>query len=270
MKRTFQFLALVAISSAMMVSCKNKQSEPISEDIQAQKVALADSVLAQIDALYEEYEDASAKGYLWGDIVLTEEEKIVKPDYLLEPLFASTLATKSQKVNALAFYLADLPIRKMYDMQVEEVKEAIVKLAIELNHPIDFKGDTYSKTPVSEIVRKEYEACRERGDLTYFWQFQNAILRETEYLLSKNADLFLNKISDAQVSEFDRRWDNFIDAVKVLAEYDDEMRLVLNTIYLPSNREEFDNMYYSSKEAAAEMYRSNKFQFIERRNALLQ
>ncbi len=270
MRRPLSFLALAAICSAMMVSCKSRQSEPTPEEIQAQKVALADSVLAEIDAFADEYFVASGNAFRLGNFELTEEEKMVKPDYLLDPSFANTLATKSQKVNALAYYITDLSVRTIYDMPLEETKEVIAQLALELNHQVDVNIYTDYEMPLSEKIRKEYEACKERGDVAYFWQFQNAILRETKYLLSKNADMFFNKISDAQVAEFDRRWDNFIDAVKVLSESDDEMRLVLDNTYIPSNREEFDNMYYSSKEAAKEMYKSNKFQFIERRNALLQ
>jgi len=271
MKRTLTILALVALCSAMMVSCKNKKSnESIPEEIQEQKVALADSVLAKIDAFADEYFVASGNSFRIANFELTEEEKMIRPDYLLEPSFANTLVTKSQKVNALAIYVIDYGVRKIYDMPLDETKEVIAKLAAEINHPFDVSIHSDYEMPLSEKIRKEYEACKERGDLVYFWKFQNAILREMDYLLSKNADLFFNKISDAEVAEFDRLWDNLIDAVKVLAEYDDEMRLVFNKIYNPSNREEFDNMYFSSKEAAAEMFRSNKLQFIENRNALLQ
>jgi len=134
MKRTLTLIALVAICCAMMVSCKNtKTTEPTPEEIQAQKVALADSVLAEIDAFADEYMLASDNAFFIADYELTEEEKLVKPDYLLEPSFANTLVTKSQKVNALAFYLADIQVRKLYDMPMEEAKEVIAKLAIELN-----------------------------------------------------------------------------------------------------------------------------------------
>jgi len=138
MKRTFQFLAFVAICSAMMVSCKNtKQSEPTLEEIQTQKVALADSVLAKIDAFAGKFIDASEGDFRIVNFELNEEEKMVKPDYLLDPSFANTLVTKSQKVNALAIFLVELTVREIYDMPLEETQEVMAKLAVEIDHPVD-------------------------------------------------------------------------------------------------------------------------------------
>jgi len=118
-----------------MVSCKNNKKsqnqEPTPEEIQAQKVALADSVLVQIDAIYENFQKASEESFKIGELILTEEESMIKPDYLLEPSFANTLVTKSQKVNALGIYLMDLAARIIYDMPLDETKEVITSICPE-------------------------------------------------------------------------------------------------------------------------------------------
>jgi len=273
MKRKFQFLALVAVCCAMMVSCKNTQTtEPNSEEIKAQKAALADSVLAKIDSFVEEYILASGNAFSIKFLELTEEEKMVKPDYLLDPSFASTLVTKSQKVNALAIYLTDLAVRKIYDMPLEETREVIAKLAAQLNHPIDADFVSDLEIPVSEKIKKEYEACKERGDLAYFWQFQNATVGEVTYVLAQNPKLFFSKITEEQWQAFMKRGDEKNDAMRELAKYDEEMADVLkvfNQNRVVSSDEEKAKVCVSM-ESEMQFRLDNKEKFIVRRNALLQ
>jgi len=273
MKRTFQFLALVAICCAMMVSCKNnKQSEPTPEEIQAQKVALADSVLAEIDAIANEYMLVSDNAFRIVNYELTEEEKMVKPDYLLDPSFASTLVTKSQKVNALAIFLTDLTVRKIYDMPLDETKEVIAKLAVEINHPIDINVSSDFEIPISEKIKKEYEACKERGDLDYFWQFQYATIAEVSYVLSQNPELFFSKITEDQMDGFQKRWVKILGALIELAQYDETMSDIYSKFQSTrvSKSVEDAKIIFASMDAIKDTYSSNKDKFTNMRNALLQ
>jgi len=272
MKRTQTIVAIMAICSAMIVSCKNKQSEPAPEEIQAQKVALADSVLAEIDKLAEAFSLSSENGNLITYFELTENEKMVKPDYLLEPSFANNLVTKSQKVNALAFYLTDMLLLQAYDMPTEEVKEIVAKLAAEINHPIEIDLLTDSNMPVSEKVKKEYEGCKERGDLAYFWQFQRAIIAETAYIIDQNPELFFSKITEEQWQAFVNRQSKCIKAIRELAKYDEEMAVVFqmfNQNRVFSSEEEKASID-SSIESAKQFRIAQKDKFISRRNALIQ
>jgi len=160
MKRTLTLITCAAVCCAMMVSCKNaKTAEPTQEEIQAQKQALADSVLAQIDAIADEYFVVSESAFRIPEFKLSEEEKMVKPDYLLEPSFANTLVTKSQKVNAMAIYIVELAIRKIYDIPMDEAKEVIAKLAVELNYEVPY--DDIANLPRSE-ERRVGKECRSR------------------------------------------------------------------------------------------------------------
>jgi len=271
MKRTLTRFALVAICSAMMVACKNKQSDPTPEEIEAQKVALADSVLAYIDDCVEKLCDATSKSFRIMTMELTDEEKIVKPEYLLDPSVAATLVTKTQKVNALAIYSIELGVRKIYDMPQEETKEAIAKLAIEVNHPIDVDLLT-SDTPTSEKIKREYEICKERGDLAYFWQFQVAALTEFSYLLVKNPELFFSKITDEQLIGYGEKSPGIYGALNKLAEYDEEiaeLRDFLNKYSITTSTSEWENIY-QSREIHIQKRIENKDLNIARRNALLQ
>jgi len=272
MKRTLTLFAYVVICCAMAVSCKNaKTAEPTPEEIQAQKVALADSVLAQIDALAEQLYDATSKSFRICDFELTDEEKMVKPDFLLDPLIAATLVTKYQKINALAIYSIELGVRQIYDMPCDDVKEVIVKLAADINHPFDLDVEL-GDVPVSEKVRNFYEKWKERGDIAYFWQLQNAMLIEIGYLVANNPALFFNNIKDEQWQGFTNRVIIKDRALVKMAKYDSEMAVLsdfMQQFGVMASDEEIKAVC-SSCEAASKFVTANKDKYIARRNALLQ
>jgi len=273
MKRTFTLIACVAICCAMMASCKNaKTAEPTPEEIQAQKVALADSVLAEIDAFANEFFLASEKDFNFAKLELTEEEKMLKPDYLLDPSFANTLVTKSQKVNALAFYIIDCFVRKVYDMPLDEIKEAITKLTAELNHPLDVNVSFDFEMPVSEKVKNTYEECRERGELDYYWQFENAIMVETGYIIAQNPELFFSKITEEQWQGFMSRSKFKNEALAKLSQYDEEIAAIMAIRAKYRAASSYDDFKESNAtiESAKQFRIANRDKFIARRNALLQ
>jgi len=218
-----------------------------------------------------EYINASSKSFGLRVKELTDAEKLIKPDYLLDPAEANNLVTKSQKINALAIYVMELSVRKIYDMPLEETKEAIAKLAIDVNHPIDI--DKYDGvTPASELIKVEYEKCKQNGELAYFWQFENAITAETSYILAQNPELFFNKITDEQWQSYYNKLDSKITAVKKMAKFDPEMSVLHDFMQQFSVRpsEEERDAVRSSCEAAKSFIIANKEKYAARRNALLQ
>ncbi len=271
MKRTPSIIALVAICATMAISCKNKANEPTPEEIQAQKVALADSVLAEIDALVDQYCDASSKAFRLQAMELTDIEKMVKPDYLLDPSLSGTFVTKSQKFNALVIYIIEDGIRKIYDMPREDGQEAIAKLAAELNYPFD-TDFSVSDQPVSQKTKARYDAFKDRGELASFWQFEIALIAEIDYIISHNPDLFFSKISEEQWQQYYHRKTTRLQAIEKLAKYDDEVALLLefrNKYRISSSDQEIE-IVNQSKESAKQFRIANKDKFIAKRNALLQ
>jgi len=276
MKKTHILIALAMLAALSMVSCKNNNKktqsrEPSQEEVQEMKQALADTVLAQIDALADYYWDQSSKTFRIKGLTLTDAEKAVKPDYLLDPSFASTLVSKSQKINALSIYLAELSVRRIYDMPCDQVKEVIAKLAAEVNHPIDTDlliGDT----PTSEKFKKEYEICKERGDVAYFWHFQFANVIEITYIIANNPELFLNRITEEQWQAFRAKIITTRNVVENLAKYDEEMsqlREIWNKNKIYASHDEAEGIN-SNKETIIKYHIANKDKYIARRNALLQ
>lgn len=202
---------------------------------------------------------------------LTDKEKMVKPDYLLDPSVAATLVTKTQKVNALAIYSIELGVRKIYDMPQEETKEAITKLAVEVNHPIDvdlLMGDAST----AEKIKREYEICKEHGDLAYFWQFQYAIVSEMSYVVSNDPEIFFSKITEEQWQKFISRFWAIVNTVEKLAIYDDEMSQLwkFRNKYNTQSSSEQTKRVNRTKESAKQFRIANKDKYIARSNALLQ
>jgi len=272
MKRTLTLIACVAICSAIFVSCKStKTTEPTPEEIQAQKQALADSVLADIDALAEQFYDASSNSFRVKTMELTDAEKLVKPDYLLDPAIASTFITKNQKVNALGIYVTDRGVRKLYGMPCEEVDEVIAKLAAEVNFPVDLDL-AMGYGPVSEKIKKMYELFKEQGSLPLFWQYYNAVYVEYDYFLAKNPELFFSRITEEQFQAYHTMIVSRIKAIEELAQYDEEMAQLWewrNKNRVHASDEERDN-YFKSVELTKQYIAANGDKFIAKRNSLLQ
>jgi|GEM_PF-1803018 len=273
MRKPYIFIALAMVAAISVASCKtNKKTiEPTQEEVQEMKQALADSVLSQIDAFAEKYWTAYDKSFSLKAIELSDKEKMVKPDFLLDPSVANNLVTKSQKTNALAMYVMDIAICKAYDMPYENRKEAAIKLATELNVPFDMEYTT-SNEPASEIIKAIYNACKERGDVSLFWQFENAIVTEGIYILSQNPELFLSRITEEQWESWAVVKETRLAALKKLSKYDEEMAQLweLTEKNKPVDYAEDNYSIDHMLEVAKQYYIANKERFSTLRNALLQ
>jgi len=271
MKRTFHLVALVAICSAMMVSCKNaKTTELTLEEVEAQKFELADSVLAVIDNLAAQYQEISNSTDVYSIINLTDEQKMVKPDYLLDPSRVEEFLTKEQKTNALAFYTIDIFVRQLYDMPTDEANAAIAKLMTELNRPLDMSIITNDQKPSEKLVA-QYNAMKERGEINYFWKFQYAVLLETEYILSQNPDLFLANYTEEINQASIKQWEYLRTALNNLSNYDEEIKMIWDS-WVPVVENMSEEEFVSSVatvEKLKETYKSDTFHYEEMRNALL-
>ncbi len=231
MKKTYLFIAL-AMVAAMSISCKNnkkaaKNADANAEVVAAAKTILADDVLARIDELAESFIDETGKFNVTASITsaLTEEEKLLKPDYLLEASQANEMVTKSQKASALAILIVERPIRIAYGMPTEETDEVMARFIAEIN--TFFSLDEEKDLTPSEKIKKAYEINKERGELASFWQFNFVGTNELAYLISQNPDIFFRNITEEQFAAYDIRFVSCYRAVKEIAKYDEQVAEVL-------------------------------------------
>ena len=277
MKNSFLIISLVLVA-ALTISCKNTRNsgndgQSFDEaTLEAAKVELAEDVLNTLENLATGYIDAADKMHFDNLLTdnLTEKEKMVTPDYLLDPSVASNMLTRLQKTNALAILVTEYPVRIAYGMPVDQSKEAIAKLVVDLNHPIDLDGET-NGAPIAERTRQLYENCKERGELNYFWQFAFACQSSLLYLISNNTDKFLNNIDETSYQNFDKHIKTCLEALKIYAQYDAEMASVLafwesNNANLP----DADYQAVTTKEGARRVFAERKESLAQLRNSLLQ
>jgi len=265
MKKTLLLIALAMIAVLSAVSCKNNKKASSSENdvIEEQKTVFAEDVLATVDEYAAALELQASNGF---EINLSEAEKMAKPDYLIDPAIVNGLVTKTQKVNALAFLSFDRIIRVAYDMPVAETDEAITKLAVDINFPINNEADA------SEIIKKQYEAFKERGEIQCFWQYYFALYVDACYICSQNPDLFFAKHSEDDFFAFDEQWISVKECIKYLANYDSEMAALekfMNDTAIVKSEDEAA-VVFSSAESAKEVFKTKAAEIKARRDALLQ
>lgn len=277
MKKFFPLISLVLVA-ALTISCKNTRNSGNSEEsfdaatLEAAKVELADDVLNTLENLAAGYIDAADKMHFDNLLTdnLTEKEKMVTPNYLLDPSVASNMLTRLQKTNALAILVTEYPVRIAYGMPVDQSKEAIAKLVVDLNHPIDLDGET-SGASIAERTKQLYENCKERGELNYFWQFAFACQSSLLYLISNNPDKFFNSIDETSYRNFNKHIKTCLEALKIYAQYDAETASIL--AFWESNGTSLSDADYqavSTKEGARKVFSERKENLAQLRNSLLQ
>jgi len=223
MKKINIILAVIMVA-VLSVSCKNSQKNAddliVEQAVESAKTVLGDDVLAIIDDIADEFISLAGTGKPIELFTLSEQEKMVKPDYLLDPDKANYMLSKAQKTNTLACLFVERHIREAYDMPLNECDEAIAKLVTDINHPLGLNDIKNKKLP--DILKEEYEICKNRNELFYYWQFQFSTLFSIAYVLSQDPEFYLSKITEEQWNSFYQRSRRCYKAVENLAAYDPE------------------------------------------------
>ena len=200
---------------------------------------------------------------------LTEKEKLVKPDYLLDPSEVNNMVTRSQKISALGCLICERPIRLAYGMQLDATDEAIGMLMVDLNYTIPVKE--IEDKPICEIVKEEYEEYKERGELPFFWQFNFSIVNDALFIISRNPDVFFRNITEVQYKSFENRYISCIKAVSELAKYDQEVAIAYKAFEenMVNNNLEEAVKAFGSFDGAKQQITEAKETIAARRAALL-
>ncbi|MBR0049941.1 MAG: hypothetical protein IJP74_11615 [Prevotella sp.] len=151
-------------------------------------------------------------------IKLTDEEKQVKPDYLLSPSAAENAATLAEKYRVLSALSVDKRIAALYDMPVDEYKAAISKLVADINDP-SFKV-MENDDDIYETGQELYDEMEKNGRINSFWMLVSASLIEEIYVMTQNTEKFITVFDDDSAANVTYRIALLGDAVKRLAEYD--------------------------------------------------
>jgi hypothetical protein len=163
-----------------------------------------------------------------GSIALTDEEKQVKPDYLLDLATAENAMTLSEKYRVLSAIEVDKEVAKLFDMPTDEYDKTIAKLAADINDPsFQAVGDA---SGIYEAAQELYDAMNENGRINYFWQIVASSLVEQLYVTTQNTDKFIGAFTDDAAANVTFRIILLQDALTRLLQYDPELAPVVEAI----------------------------------------
>ena len=230
-KLSFFAVALAAMAFAACGGNKSAQTEENSDSLvvfEQQQIEAAikmnfDSLAAEVARLKQL--PVVQKN---GMIVLTDEEKQVRPHYLLDLSVAEEAMTLAEEYRVLSALEVDKEVAALYDLPMEGYDKAIAKLVADINDP-SFKvlDSEYSIYESSQML---YDAMNENGRINFYWQIVSASLVEQLYIISQNADKFLASFDDDAASNVSLRIVLIQDAINRLTEYDPELLPVAEAI----------------------------------------
>ena len=209
---------MIALAFAAMtfVACGGNKNAQNAEEAQEEKSFEQEQIEASIkmhlDSIASEVSRLKPLPFLvegQDKLVLTDEEKQVKPDYLLDAAVADDAATLSEKYRVLSALNID-------------------KLAADINDP-SFSA-VEDPAAIFETPKPLYEAMNENGRINYFWQLASAALIEQLYVVSQNTEKFLSVVDDEAASNITFRIVVILDAVNRLSEYDEEIKPVAESL----------------------------------------
>lgn len=234
MKKNVIF-AMVAVA-LVMGACNSKKPAQVVEE-EAQEVSFEQSQIQQkikveLDSIANLYAQLKPVDGIFSDgkIVLSDEEKLVAPDYLMNTDSVFSLTLLSQKYRALGIFATDMEIAKLYGMDTSNYETTITKLATDINDPsiTCFAGKN------AETLSNWYNAEDKNGRINYFWETSTAALLENLYVISQNSEKFLPAFDDETASNMTYHLSLVMYSLGQLSEYDENIKS-LNDMMQPLN-----------------------------------
>lgn len=232
MKKTF--FAAVAFIVVGLASCGDKKTEQTSS-LEDSVVAFVQSelkaeMIQELDSLLDEVGKCKAPAFVKTgvpNITLTDEEKKVKPEYLVNPKSATKATVLSEKYRALTVLRIDRNIAKLYDMDITEFDNAIAKLFADVNDPA-FKAsfEDAENADISELYATEKEA----GRINYVWQCIATSNVEALYIMSQNVDKFTSTLDDDAAKAITNRLTHINVSATALVDFDSEFKPVAESL----------------------------------------
>ena len=227
MMKQVKFFA-VAMATMILAACGGNKQAETTETADTLKVfeqkQIEASIKLNIDSLAAQMAQLKQLPIRQKDgmIVLTEEERLAKPNYLLEPGIAEKATTLAEQYRVLTALQVDREIAELYDLPVSDYENEIAKLLVDINDP-SFKVLDGTDSDVYEASSELYKAMDENGRINFFWQIASTALIEQLYVVSQNTDKFLKAFDDDAASNVSYRIILIQDALNRLTEYDPEI-----------------------------------------------
>lgn len=255
MKKIY-FLMLTAL--VLVPCCKTKNAVKALEEQKMEEALLTEEELkVNLDSLTISLRKIKPVPFLStesGAVVLSDKEKMIKPDYLADPTDARNLPTLSQKYRATAIYTVDRIVADLYNMPVSNYDEAIQRIGMELNDMAFYevtrslRADSNIGQIISNCAEKEYRA----GRANFFWEATTAILVEQLFVCTRDVDKFMPMFDDESAAEITNNFALVHKGISSLVDFYPEMKSlekVLEPLFLINavNADELRNDLISIK-----------------------
>lgn len=241
-------IALLFATAAMLAACtanKPKQDETPVEEAQAltkrapkdlnesfEEKQIKAGMSVQLDSLAAAWVRVGKSPLQVNieqkSVVLNDDEKKVKPDYLINPAdIMDKLESLSLKYRAMVIMTTDKGVADLYEMP-DVYSEPVSKLSAEVNDPaVKYFMETGSeKAEISEIYALE----EQNGRANYFWEAAATGIIEQLYIITKNQEMFLKNFTDKDAEDITYRIILLIDAYEELSDYNLELRKLYNVL----------------------------------------
>ncbi len=235
MKKLFMSLFAVALLASCGGNKQNTEAENQEEKTFEQEQIEA-NIKMQVDSLASEFAKMGDMPFIAnlkeGKIVFTEEEKKVKPEYLINPTVTNDLVTLSQKYRAVAMLIADKFVAQAYDLNIDDYDVVLKKLVVDLDDDafkVFVNEDT--KDDIQTRIQTFYQKEDENGRINFFWDTTTAFLVEELYIISQDPNNdFIECFTDESASNITYRIILFQNALNRLKEYAPELNELCDAI----------------------------------------
>lgn len=203
MKKITTILAIAAVCFVAVSCGQKKKNQKVVEHEKTQAEIYQESLVKMhLDTLSNDISNLQAMGIIAnvkdGKIVLTEQEKKLKPDYLVDPSIADNLQTLSQKYRAIAVLACDKEIANLYGMSTDAYDKALIKLYADVNDS-NLK-DVINSADFGQAIKAYYQASKDNGRIELFWDATAAAIIEELYIAAQNTEKFLVGFDDDAAS----------------------------------------------------------------------
>lgn len=232
------FYVVAAFALLGLASCGNKKTDLANaqEDsaIAFVQSELKDEIIQELDSLLNEISACKSPSFVksgTSTLTLTDEEKKVKPEYLVDPKNAVNASNLSEKYRILTVLRLDRNIAELYDMDTTEYDIAISKLLSDINDPA-FKASFDDTKKDKAEIESLYAAEKEVGRINYVWECIATTNVESLYILSKNVDKLTSTLDDETVANISKRLSHILISVNTLDDYDSDFKPVSESLNL--------------------------------------
>lgn len=192
---------MVAMPSCKKAASKKAQTTAQTEVVSTQEQIETEALKISLQNLAESVKKMKALPFLYeknGKIQLSNKEKMVKPDYLVNPSAANNMVSLSQKYRMAAMLSIDKVLAGLYEMPVDEIDGALSKILVDVNDPAlqEFAENIAASEDAGKNIGTFFDKEIEASRANFFWETATAGLVEQVYVLTKNMDKFLPLFDD--------------------------------------------------------------------------